>query len=186
MSWCAWRYSERSLAVYMQEIPEASFRFGRRYSMEHELRDDWRWNRQPGLFGWRLYVGVRIFSGLEDEPFEYPYRQERLPLRHPKPWTVCPICGVKFIREYNGEQMCSSECQRAHKCTKKETKAMDNSKYDERPLSDDYPVHIGFWYVAGGKPVCSEVEGTVQDLKRHLQADEICNCDAVARRLPLA
>jgi len=51
----------------------------------------------------------------------------------------------------------------------------------EPVLDDDYPVHADYWYVADGKPVRSDVFGTVRDLKRDLGANEIRACDLVAR-----
>lgn len=53
--------------------------------------------------------------------------------------------------------------------------------YDERVLEDDYPVHAGYAYVVDGKPVISDVTGTVADLKRALNAQEVRRCDLIAR-----
>lgn len=56
---------------------------------------------------------------------------------------------------------------------------------NEPILEDNYPVFYGYWYVADDKPVRSDVQGTVRDLKRDLKAKEIRRCDTVARKLPL-
>lgn len=53
----------------------------------------------------------------------------------------------------------------------------------ERALPDDYPVYYGYLYVADGKVVTSDIEGTIRDLKRLLKAAVITNCDIVGRHL---
>jgi len=52
---------------------------------------------------------------------------------------------------------------------------------NERVLEDDYPVYPGYFYVADGEPVRSDIEGTARDLRRELNAKEIRNCDLVGR-----
>jgi hypothetical protein len=39
---------------------------------------------------------------------------------------------------------------------------------NEPILADDYPVHYSYLYVADGKLIISDVQGTVRDLKRDL------------------
>lgn len=53
----------------------------------------------------------------------------------------------------------------------------------ENILDDNYPVYWDYIYVADGKPIRSDVQGTVFDLKRDTGAKEIRNCDLVARDL---
>jgi hypothetical protein len=50
-------------------------------------------------------------------------------------------------------------------------------------LSNDYPVYAGHVYVADGKPIVSDVFGTVADLKRDTKAQEIKSCDLSGRGL---
>lgn len=56
---------------------------------------------------------------------------------------------------------------------------------NERVLDDDYPVYYGYWYVADGVPVQSELSGeptpTVFELRINLNVREIRNCDLKAR-----
>lgn len=54
-------------------------------------------------------------------------------------------------------------------------------KLNERVLEDNYPVYWDYAYVADGKVVKSDIQGTVGDLKRHLNAIEIKNCDLSGR-----
>jgi len=59
-----------------------------------------------------------------------------------------------------------------------------NEHAEERILEDDYPVHFGYWYVVDGLPVQCELFGghaTVFELRIHLNAREIRNCDLRAR-----
>jgi hypothetical protein len=58
-------------------------------------------------------------------------------------------------------------------------------RYEERVLSDDYPVYYGYFYVAGDKVIRSNLGdgATVVDLKRLLGVTEIKSCDAVGRGL---
>ena len=42
------------------------------------------------------------------------------------------------------------------------------SEYKERVLEDDYPVYYGYAYVVDSRPISSDVQGTVRDLKRDL------------------
>jgi hypothetical protein len=62
---------------------------------------------------------------------------------------------------------------------------MSERKLNERVLDDDYPVHFGYWYVADGVPVQSELFGdpvpTVFELRIHLNVREIRNCDLAGR-----
>ena len=57
--------------------------------------------------------------------------------------------------------------------------------FDEPILEDTYPVYPTYWYVADGKPIRSQIQGTVRDLKRAQGVAEIRRCAAVARGLPL-
>lgn len=52
---------------------------------------------------------------------------------------------------------------------------------DEKILPDDYPVFADYVYVVDGKPVRSDVFGTVRDLKRNTGGKEVRRCDLVAR-----
>ena len=54
---------------------------------------------------------------------------------------------------------------------------------NERVLEDDYPVHVGYSYIADKRIVASMVFGTVKDLKKDLNAKEVRNCDLVERDL---
>jgi len=54
---------------------------------------------------------------------------------------------------------------------------------NEPILEDSYPVHATYAYVADGTPISSPVSGTVRDLKRVTNADEIRRCDLAARGL---
>jgi hypothetical protein len=58
---------------------------------------------------------------------------------------------------------------------------MDN--LNENVLKDDYPVHYGYSYVADGKVIQSDIQGTVSTLKRYLKCEEIRNCDIFGRKL---
>lgn len=53
---------------------------------------------------------------------------------------------------------------------------------DEPILSDDYPVHYGYAYVADGKVISSNIQGTVAGLKKELNAKEIRRCDIFGRQ----
>lgn len=52
---------------------------------------------------------------------------------------------------------------------------------NEPILADDYPVYCGYLYVADGKVVSSDIQGTAGRLKAYLKADEIRRCDMVGR-----
>jgi len=54
---------------------------------------------------------------------------------------------------------------------------------DEPTLADDYPVYYGYCYVADGKVVSSDIQGTVRKLKAYLGAKEIRRCDMAARNM---
>jgi len=56
---------------------------------------------------------------------------------------------------------------------------------DEPTLPDTYPVFPTYWYVVDGNPIRSEIEGTVGDLRRRVDGNEIRRCDAIGRDLPL-
>jgi len=53
----------------------------------------------------------------------------------------------------------------------------------ERVLDNDYPVYWDYIYVADGKVVRSDIQGTVSDLKRDLKAEVITTCDYFGRGL---
>ena len=60
------------------------------------------------------------------------------------------------------------------------------SKYKETPLTDDFPVNWDYLYVADGKVVRSDIQGTIRDLKRDLikrgiSCEVITTCDIYAR-----
>lgn len=48
-------------------------------------------------------------------------------------------------------------------------------------LEDDYPVYYTYLYLADGKVIRSEIEGTVKELKQNTGAKEIRRCDFVER-----
>ncbi len=52
----------------------------------------------------------------------------------------------------------------------------------ETILPDDYPVHWGYAYVADDEVVESDIEGTVAELKRNLNAKEIRRCSIIKRQ----
>ena len=52
---------------------------------------------------------------------------------------------------------------------------------DEEVLPDDYPVFAGYAYVADGKVISSDIQGTVAKLKGYLNASEIRRCDIFGR-----
>jgi len=57
---------------------------------------------------------------------------------------------------------------------------------DERAepiLHDNYPVFVSYWYLADGKPIRSDITGTVSQLKQDIRASEIRRCAAVKRGL---
>ena len=53
----------------------------------------------------------------------------------------------------------------------------------EEVLPQDYPVHWGYAYVADGKVIVSDVQGTVRDLRHDIGALEIRRCNMAARNL---
>lgn len=55
-------------------------------------------------------------------------------------------------------------------------------KLNEPILSDDYPVYCGYLYVADGKVISSDIEGTVLRLKNYLKAEVITRCDITGRQ----
>ena len=57
------------------------------------------------------------------------------------------------------------------------------TKLKERELEDEYPVFPLYLYVADGKVIQSNIEGTVADLKRKFNAKTITNCDIGGRDL---
>lgn len=54
---------------------------------------------------------------------------------------------------------------------------------NEPKLSDDYPVYVGYAYVADGNVIYSNIKGTVADLKLRGNFSNICRCDLVGRDL---
>ncbi len=67
---------------------------------------------------------------------------------------------------------------------------MSEVKLNEPLLEDAYPVFAGYWYVVNGKPIQSNVSGTVLTLKADFERyegvvnPEVRRCDAVKRKLP--
>lgn len=59
------------------------------------------------------------------------------------------------------------------------------SKFDERELPNDYPVYWDYLYVADGKVIRSDIQGTVAELKRDVGAQVITSCDIEGRRAAL-
>ncbi len=61
---------------------------------------------------------------------------------------------------------------------------------EEDVLPDDYPVHVGYWYVANNTPLQSPVQGTVLILKGQCEILGMKNvvikrCDTFKRRIKL-
>lgn len=62
---------------------------------------------------------------------------------------------------------------------------------DETVLNDNFPVYGDYLYVVDGRVECSDVFGTVKDLRRDLilqgrTANEVRRCNVAARRAALA
>ena len=61
------------------------------------------------------------------------------------------------------------------------------NKLNENVLEDDYPVRFDYLYVADGKVIRSDIQGTVMDLKRDLkkitgeEISKITTCDIMGR-----
>lgn len=58
---------------------------------------------------------------------------------------------------------------------------------NEQELPNDYPVHWDYLYVADGRLIVSDIQGTVLDLKRDLKkrglsCEVITSCDREGRR----
>lgn len=53
---------------------------------------------------------------------------------------------------------------------------------NEEILADDYPVYWGYAYVADGKVVCSNIKGTVGQMKRTEGYAEGRRCNLSARQ----
>lgn len=53
--------------------------------------------------------------------------------------------------------------------------------FNEPVLPDNYPVHYDYCYVADGKVIRSDIQGTIADLKRDIKATEIRRCDLAGR-----
>lgn len=52
----------------------------------------------------------------------------------------------------------------------------------ETILADDYPVFLDYVYLVDGRPRrCPLMKGTVRDLRRALNAQEVRRCDLCAR-----
>lgn len=51
----------------------------------------------------------------------------------------------------------------------------------EPVLSDDYPVFCGYLYVCDDRVVTSDIEGTVRELKKHVNCKEVRRCDILGR-----
>lgn len=58
---------------------------------------------------------------------------------------------------------------------------MTEHELDEPILPDDYPVYGDYIYVVDGRPVRSDVFGTVRDLKRDTGGQEVRRCDLAGR-----
>lgn len=52
---------------------------------------------------------------------------------------------------------------------------------DETILDDNYPVYGGYFYVCDGKPITSDIFGTVRELKRDTGASEVRRCSLLKR-----
>ena len=60
---------------------------------------------------------------------------------------------------------------------------LDGIEQGETVLEDNYPVYPGYLYVADGKVITSEFQGTVGRLKAVHKATEIRRCNIAARNL---
>lgn len=61
-------------------------------------------------------------------------------------------------------------------------------EYQEKVVPDNYPVHWDYYYVADGKVIRSDIEGTVRELKadlksRGISCEVITTCDPFGRGL---
>lgn len=56
-----------------------------------------------------------------------------------------------------------------------------DKQLDEPVLEDDYPVYYGYAYIVDGKPISSDTQGTVLDLKLHTGGKEVRRCDIAGR-----
>ena len=52
---------------------------------------------------------------------------------------------------------------------------------DEVILADDFPVYYDYVYIADGKVIVSDIEGTVRDLRRDVNVKEIRSCSIFKR-----
>lgn len=57
---------------------------------------------------------------------------------------------------------------------------------NEEVLADDYPVYWGYLYVADGKVVESNIQGTVGRMKREEGYKEVRRCNIYARKAALS
>lgn len=63
-----------------------------------------------------------------------------------------------------------------------------NTQLNERELDDDFPVYLDYLYVADGRVIRSEIQGTVKALKYNLEknhnikANVITTCDILGRK----
>lgn len=53
---------------------------------------------------------------------------------------------------------------------------------NEPILEDDYPVYFDYLYVCDGKVIRSVIQGTVKDLKRDTNTQEVRRCDISGRQ----
>jgi len=66
------------------------------------------------------------------------------------------------------------------------TQEMHTTGYPDEPvLTDDYPVHFGYWYVKADngkwRSFESDISGTAGQLARYEQVTEIRRCNIAAR-----
>jgi len=85
---------------------------------------------------------------------------------------------------YDNSEMLAKERQAIQNLFIEEMLKMKGKlELEEDVLDDDYPVHVGFYYVADGEVIRSEISGDVLALKFSLGALEIRRCNMAARNL---
>ena len=66
-----------------------------------------------------------------------------------------------------------------------EVKTDPNVRAGEIILGDDHAVSTGDYLLVEGKPIRSQIDGTVLDIKYNMEVDEVRYCDAASRGLTL-
>ena len=58
-----------------------------------------------------------------------------------------------------------------------------NENLNEPILDDSYPIYFGFAYIIDNEVQISPISGTVRDLKKHFNCEEVRRCNLVGRGL---